>query len=146
MTLIQDLLSQSKHGQQELARQELIVSVTEQIWAALEEAGMTKADLARTLEKSKSHVTQLLGGQRNMTLSTLADISEAIGVKPHVVLMNLHHQPVMPEMHVHWRPAVAAASAAGMKPYTAQASMPSLVTQAIAGTIQRNHLFDLEDA
>jgi DNA-binding Xre family transcriptional regulator len=87
MTLIENLLSQSKQGKKELARQELIVSVTEQIWAALESACMSKADLARSLETSKSNVTQLLDGQRNMTLSTLADIGGALGVKPHVVLL-----------------------------------------------------------
>jgi len=147
MTLIQDLLSQSKHGQQELARQELIVSVTEQIWAALEDASMTKADLARALEKSKSHVSQLLGGQRNMTLATLADISEAIGVKPHVVLMNHHHQPVMRtvEMHPHWSTAAAAVSGPGMKSYSAQ-NCGVLPAIAMAGMIRLNHLVDMQNA
>jgi transcriptional regulator with XRE-family HTH domain len=84
-TLIQNLLLQSKQGKKELAREDLIVSVTEQIWQALESSRMTKADLARALETSKSNVTQLLGGQRNMTLATLADIAEAMGTKPCVI-------------------------------------------------------------
>lgn len=85
MTLVQELLKQSRNGKKELARQDLIVSVTEQVWAALEDSGLSKADLARALETSKSNVTQLLGGNRNMTLATLADIGEAVGVKPRVV-------------------------------------------------------------
>jgi transcriptional regulator with XRE-family HTH domain len=85
LTLIDELLEQTIYGKKELARQELIVSVTEQIWATLEDSGLSKADLARALETSKSHVTQLLGGNRNMTLATLADIGEAIGVKPRVI-------------------------------------------------------------
>jgi plasmid maintenance system antidote protein VapI len=84
MTLVQELLKQSKNGKRELARQDLIVSVTEQVWAALEESNLNKADLARALETSKSNVTQLLSGNRNMTLATLADIGEALGAKPKV--------------------------------------------------------------
>jgi transcriptional regulator with XRE-family HTH domain len=86
MTPIERALSQSKSGRRELKRQELIVSVTEQIWAAMEAAGVAKSDLARTLEQSKSHITQLLSGDRNMTLATLADIAEALGLVPCVQL------------------------------------------------------------
>lgn len=85
MTLVQDLLGKSGYGKKELARQDLIVSVTEQIWEALEASEMSKADLARALQTSKSNVTQLLDGTRNMTLSTLADIGGAVGAKPRVV-------------------------------------------------------------
>lgn len=85
MTLVQELLAKSSYGKKELARQDLIVSVTEQIWEALEASEMSKADLSRALETSKSNVTQLLDGTRNMTLSTLADIGEAVGAKPRVV-------------------------------------------------------------
>jgi len=84
MTLVQELLKQSKNGKRELARQDLIVSVTEQVWAALDDSNLSKADLARALETSKSNVTQLLSGNRNMTLATLADIGEALGVKPKI--------------------------------------------------------------
>lgn len=90
MTLVQELLKQSRNGKRELARQELIVSVTEQVWAALEDSNLSKADLARALETSKSNVTQLLSGNRNMTLATLADIGEAVGVKPHVIFPRVH--------------------------------------------------------
>lgn len=86
MTLIEQLLSQTSDGKKELIRQELIVSVTEQIWEAMEKAKLNKADLARMLGKSKGHVTQLLSGERNMTLATLADLAAAIGVKAQVRL------------------------------------------------------------
>jgi transcriptional regulator with XRE-family HTH domain len=86
MTLIQELLSQTNNGKKELLRQDLIVNVTEQLWAAMESSGISKADLARAIETSKSNVTQLLSGQRNMTLSTLADLAAALGRKPQVVL------------------------------------------------------------
>ena len=86
MTLVEQLLSETKIGRQELLRQDLIVSVTEQIWAAMEAAGMNKAEVARALETSKANVTQLLSGQRNMTLSTLADLCAAVNAKPRVFI------------------------------------------------------------
>ncbi len=86
MTLIETLLSQTADGKKELKRQHLIVDITQKIWAAMEAEDVNKADLARLLGTSKSNVTQLLNGQRNMTLSSLADICVALQVEPEVTL------------------------------------------------------------
>jgi transcriptional regulator with XRE-family HTH domain len=99
MTFIEELLSETKEGRLELSRQELIVSVTEQIWAALQAANMSKADLARALETSKANVTQLLNGQRNMKLATLADICSAINVKPSIMLFTASGARVVKPVH-----------------------------------------------
>lgn len=73
---------------QRLLRQEgLILSVTESIWQALTEKEWTKADLAEKLGVSRSHVTQLLSGQRNMTMRTLADIADALDLTAMVCLI-----------------------------------------------------------
>jgi len=53
---------------------------------------MTKADLARALTTSKSNVTQLLSGDRNMTLTTLSDIASALGLSPNIYLAETSHQ------------------------------------------------------
>lgn len=50
----------------------------------MEELNISKVDLAKRLGKSKSYVTQMLSGSRNMTLSTLSDICFALGFKPEV--------------------------------------------------------------
>lgn len=63
------------------AQESLIVDVAEEIWAALEEEQITKADLAARLGKSKAFITQILNGSRNMTLRTLADVATALGRK-----------------------------------------------------------------
>lgn len=55
-------------------REELIFNVTEDLLLLMEHRGITKAELAKRLSKSKSFVTQILSGNRNMTLGTLADI------------------------------------------------------------------------
>ena len=57
------------------AQEQLIVSVAENIWEKMETQGVTKADIAKTLGKSKAFITQCLNGGRNMTLRTLSDIA-----------------------------------------------------------------------
>lgn len=65
-----------------VAEEELILDVTEKIWTLLEDRGVSKAELAASLETSKAHVSQLLSGSRNMTLRTLASIAYSLSVKP----------------------------------------------------------------
>lgn len=66
-----------------LAEEErLIAEVTEAIWAAMEDAGCSKTELAQRLGASKGYVSQVLNGSRNMTLRTLADICHALKLKP----------------------------------------------------------------
>ncbi len=68
------------------AREELVYNVTEDILIALEDLGISKKELARRLGKSRSYVTQILSGARNMTLGSLSDICFAIGMTPKVNL------------------------------------------------------------
>lgn len=75
---LHEWLGESDDNRRLMAEETLLLDVTEKIWDALEERGLTKADLSRRLGQSKSHVTQLLNGSRNMTLRTLADIAYAL--------------------------------------------------------------------
>ncbi len=68
------------------AREELVYNVTEDILVALEDLEITKKELARRLGKSRSFVTQVLSGARNMTLGTLSDICFSIGARPRITL------------------------------------------------------------
>ena len=63
-------------------QEELILQVTETLTQALDEAGVTKAELARRLGKSPGFVSQVLGGGRNLTLRTLSDIAAALAQRP----------------------------------------------------------------
>ncbi len=45
----------------------------------LHHAGKTRADLARALGWSRSRVTQVLSGQENLTVQTIAAVSKALG-------------------------------------------------------------------
>lgn len=70
-----------------IAREELIYNLTEDLLVLLEDKGVTKAELAKKLGKSRSYVTQLLSGNRNMTLGTLSDICYELRAKPVVRIL-----------------------------------------------------------
>lgn len=72
------------------AREDLIYNVTEDVLFQMEQMSVTKQELARRLGKSRSYVTQLLSGARNMTLGSLADICFALGIEPQV---RFHRSP-----------------------------------------------------
>lgn len=60
------------------AREELVYNVTEDLLILLEDLGINKKELAYKMGKSKSYISQVLSGARNMTLGSLSDICFAI--------------------------------------------------------------------
>lgn len=66
---------------QGLRQEELILEVTEALARALRNAGLTQSELAARLGKTKGFVSQIMGGGRNLTLRTLADVAGAIGCR-----------------------------------------------------------------
>lgn len=87
MTDFLDRWAQSSDANAKLVAQEtLITEATEALWNALERAGINKSELAERLGTTKGHVSQVLGGSRNMTLRTLSDICFVLGAMPHVRL------------------------------------------------------------
>jgi transcriptional regulator with XRE-family HTH domain len=70
----------SNTGERRLARQEqLLFDATELISRAMKQEGVTKAEIAKRLGKSKAFVTQVMRGQNNMTLRTLSDLADVLG-------------------------------------------------------------------
>ncbi|MCG9578214.1 helix-turn-helix transcriptional regulator [Vibrio tubiashii] len=76
------------------AREDLVFNVTEDLLVMLDELDVSKAELARRLGKSKSYVTQVLSGSRNMTLGSFSDICFALGFKPEVKIPVKNVDPV----------------------------------------------------
>jgi len=66
-------------GERLLAQETLILEATERIVALLQDQHVSRQELAERLGRSKGHVSQLLAGDRNMTLRTLADLGYALG-------------------------------------------------------------------
>ena len=62
-----------------MAQEEVIEEATELIAKTMTEQNVAKVELARRVGTSKANITQLLGGSRNMTLRTFADLMHAMG-------------------------------------------------------------------
>jgi len=63
----------------EFEAERLILRTTELILSMMNDEGVTRKELAQRIGKSKGHVSQLLNGERNMTLRTLAEMAHALG-------------------------------------------------------------------
>ncbi|MEC6831250.1 helix-turn-helix domain-containing protein [Photobacterium toruni] len=66
------------------AREDLVFNVTEDLLVMLDELNISKTELARRLGKSKSYISQILNGSRNMTLGSFSDICFALNFKPEI--------------------------------------------------------------
>jgi transcriptional regulator with XRE-family HTH domain len=62
-----------------LNEEDLVLEVTEKLYWMMQRAKLTKAQLAARLQRSPAFVTQILNGDRNMTLRTVADVARACG-------------------------------------------------------------------
>jgi transcriptional regulator with XRE-family HTH domain len=62
-------------------REALALDASELISRLMQERSVNKTDLAGLAGTSKSHITSLLSGSRNMTLHTLADLAFVLGHK-----------------------------------------------------------------
>ncbi|MCD0204798.1 helix-turn-helix domain-containing protein [Klebsiella aerogenes] len=80
-------LSSFKIDDRELSRERIIYNTTEDILLLLQDAGLSKSELATRLGKSTPYISQLLDGKRNMTLKTLSDIAYAMDAEAKVVII-----------------------------------------------------------
>ena len=63
----------------EMKRQmELSVKIANRIYEIMEEKGLSQKDLATLLGKTETEVSRWLSGTHNMTMATIAKISEAL--------------------------------------------------------------------
>ena len=63
----------------EMKRQmELSVKIANRIYEIMEEKGLSQKDLALLLGKTETDVSRWLSGTHNMTMATIAKISEAL--------------------------------------------------------------------
>lgn len=68
----------SADGRRGLARAELRYRAVELIGEVLESEGISQRELAARLGKSEAAVSQVLGGDRNLTLNTLSEYLDAL--------------------------------------------------------------------
>src|SRR3954467_8196445 len=78
-----EILAEDSAG---LRQEELILEATEALAKTLRSSGLTQSELAARLGKTKGFVSQILGGGKNLTLRTLADVAGALGCKVEIQL------------------------------------------------------------
>ena len=74
-----DKMTESPEAKRIYQQERAILAATELIWQTMQEQGISKAQLAKRLGKSRAYVTQLLDGRANMTLRTVVDVFFALG-------------------------------------------------------------------
>ena len=58
-----------------------ILDFTEALHVAMDEQGMTRAELARRLGTSQAYITRVLSGNANFTLKTMSKLAFALGMR-----------------------------------------------------------------
>lgn len=91
---IQKLMS-DEEGKKLYFREDLIFEVTEAISQIMEAKGINKAELSRLTGVSKSNITQLLSGDQNMRLTTVADLLYALGSKLQVTAVPIDSDKIL---------------------------------------------------
>jgi transcriptional regulator with XRE-family HTH domain len=76
-----DELMTDPEFRKEMAIETLVAEAAELVAQLMAEQNLSKADLARRLNKSRAWVTQLLSGNANMTVRTLAEVTYTLGAE-----------------------------------------------------------------
>ncbi|WP_010325438.1 helix-turn-helix domain-containing protein [Marinobacterium stanieri] len=105
-SFFESVQNKSHANQRLFAREQLIMNVTEDLLVELDKSGVTRKELARRLGKSKSAVSQMLDGNRNMTLGSLSDICFEVGLTPRVVVSTDANHHVFKKMDWHSMPNI----------------------------------------
>lgn len=79
-------------------REALALDASELISRLMQERKVNKTDLACLAATSKSHITNLLSGSRNMTLHTLADLAFVLGHKLEIRATPLDEESAWPDV------------------------------------------------
>jgi DNA-binding phage protein len=76
-----EILTEDPEFKKDLAIETLALNAAGVVAGLMAEQAVTKAGLARRLNKSRAWITQLLGGKANMTIRTLAEVVHALGAE-----------------------------------------------------------------
>ncbi len=105
-TFIEKLIDDAE-GRKLYFREDLIFEITEEICKVMEEKGISKAQLSRLAGVSKSNITQLLSGNHNMQLTTVADLLYTLDSKMVVSAVPLDIDNILESITFNpWTPAV----------------------------------------
>jgi transcriptional regulator with XRE-family HTH domain len=83
-TTVEAFEASSVKNRRLLRQEELILAAATALCELLERKGVTKTELAKRLGVTKGFVTQILAGDKNLTLRTIADVADALGHRVYV--------------------------------------------------------------
>jgi transcriptional regulator with XRE-family HTH domain len=83
-----EVLMEDPEFRRQLSVEALVAEASETIAKLMVQQNMSKADLARRLNKSRARVTQVLSGRTNLTIRTLAEVACALDAE-----VKLYAQP-----------------------------------------------------
>ncbi len=86
MSTLIEWTSESNENRRLLAQEYLIASIAQRVWEVMERKGISRAQLAEALGKSRPFISQVLSGSKNLTLRTVADLADALGCEVEVNL------------------------------------------------------------
>lgn len=79
MSSLTDWINATPERRRDYEQERLIVDVAEAVQGLLNETGVKRADLARRMGTSRMSLHQMLSGQQNLTLRTMALMAHALG-------------------------------------------------------------------
>ena len=80
-----DQIAASTERMKEFQRERLATEITELISGIMDDQGVSRAELASRLGKSRAYVTKMLRHGSNLTVHTIADVFAALGRTPRLV-------------------------------------------------------------
>jgi hypothetical protein len=86
--------SSSVKNRRLLRQEELILKTATALSELLERERVTKVELAKRLGRTKGFVTQILAGDKNLTLRTIADVVDALGHGVQISVATVGGRPV----------------------------------------------------
>lgn len=98
--------AEDKREEKAFARESLIYNVSEDLLVIMEQLKVSKAELAKKMGKSKAHISQLLCGNRNLTIGTLSDICFELGLEAKVEFPGFDLKNPEYQQPVKWQHAV----------------------------------------
>ncbi len=77
-------------------QERLVVEVSQLMCEAMKDRGIRRKKLAEMLKKSKGRISQILNGETNLTLYTIADIFTALGKTATVSIEDIYtERPIL---------------------------------------------------
>ena len=83
-------LTESPEAMKLFQQERSILEVTELICEEMHRKNVSRADLASLLDTTRGYITQLLDGERNMTVRTISDVFFHLGKSAHFYVRDLH--------------------------------------------------------